>query len=345
MPISQETRLAAALVAYFLGLIFLVGLVGHLLGVGSVWVYVGFVVAFIALQNLAGPSLVERTMKVEWRSSSSPLANATLPLATAAKIPLPRVGVSKVDVANAFAFGRTKRDGRVCVTEPLENLLVEGELSAVLAHEVSHVKNWDMTIVSLLSVVPILSGLIAQFPGRWVAAFDRSGFLFLLVRLALWSTAPAIWSLQILMVPVNWLSTLLMCYASRASEMAADRDAVSLGAEPFVLASALFRISRHPAEPDAVQNLQGARGLLLNSLDSRERASFDLGRAGHLDKDQFLELKDARLSLGDMLGELFGTHPTMIRRLRQLARLSADAVDKANACRMNPAATAIAAQY
>ena len=75
-------------------------------------------------------------------------------LAQRAGIPKPKVGVSKLSVANAFAFGRTVRDGRVCLTQGIQRLLNKDELKAVIGHEISHLKHRDMMIITLLSVIP-----------------------------------------------------------------------------------------------------------------------------------------------------------------------------------------------
>lgn len=71
-----------------------------------------------------------------------------------AGIPKPKVGISETNIPNAFAFGRTKKDGRVCVTRGILNLLDEEELKAVLGHEISHIRHRDMAVMTLISVVP-----------------------------------------------------------------------------------------------------------------------------------------------------------------------------------------------
>ena len=70
-------------------------------------------------------------------------------LAKEARLPKPKVGISQLTIPNAFAFGRTRRDGRVCVTRGILNLLSREELRAVLGHEMSHIKHRDMAIITV----------------------------------------------------------------------------------------------------------------------------------------------------------------------------------------------------
>ena len=115
---------------------FLIGLAGTYLGIGSymLWFFASLVAVF--LQYWFGPSLVKRSMNVR------PLSEAEAPqihkmvaeLAQEAGIPKPEVGLSEVDIPNAFAYGRSKRSGHVCVTKGILGILDQDELKAVLGH-------------------------------------------------------------------------------------------------------------------------------------------------------------------------------------------------------------------
>ena len=109
---------------------------GIYLGVRSymVWFFASLVIVF--LQYWFGPSLVKRSMNVR------PLSEAEAPhihqmvqeLADAAGIPKPEVGLSEVNIPNAFAYGRSKRSGHIAITRPILGLLDRDELRAVLGH-------------------------------------------------------------------------------------------------------------------------------------------------------------------------------------------------------------------
>jgi len=76
-------------------------------------------------------------------------------------IPMPRICIAPTSVPNAFAFGRSVNDGRVCVCQGILNLLTDEELKAVLGHELTHLKNHDVITITLLSVVPMILYRIA----------------------------------------------------------------------------------------------------------------------------------------------------------------------------------------
>ena len=136
----------------------LVMLAGSYLGVGSymVWMVASLIIVF--LQYWFGPSLVKRSMNVR------PLSEAEAPqihkmvaeLAQEAGIPKPEVGLSEVDIPNAFAYGRSKRSGHIAITRPILGLLDQDELRAVIGHEMGHIKHNDMIVTTVVSVIPMI---------------------------------------------------------------------------------------------------------------------------------------------------------------------------------------------
>ena len=114
------------LVAVLFGILYgvIVG-IGTWLGIGGVIPYLILAFVFLGLQYLVGPSLVAWTMKVKWvtEKEAPELHQMVAELAESAQLPKPRVGISEINVPNAFAFGRTQKDGRVCVTRGILNIL------------------------------------------------------------------------------------------------------------------------------------------------------------------------------------------------------------------------------
>ena len=84
----------------------------------------------------------------------------------------PKIGISQINLPNAFAFGRTKRSARVCVTKGLMDLLSEEELKSVIGHEISHIQHRDVAVITMLSVVPMICYML-YITFFWGGMFSR----------------------------------------------------------------------------------------------------------------------------------------------------------------------------
>ena len=137
--------------------------VGTWMGTGSALTYLILAFVFLGIQYLIGPAIVGATMRVRWVSAKEEpeLHKIVAELADRAHLPKPKVGISQLAIPNAFAFGKSQRDGRVCVTQGILKLLSKDELKAVLGHELAHIKHRDMTIITLLSAIPLIMYWIA----------------------------------------------------------------------------------------------------------------------------------------------------------------------------------------
>src|SRR3954468_15427159 len=91
-------------------------------------------------------------------------------LAIQADVPMPRIAISDIDAPNAFAMGRSPKHATVCVTAGLLRLLERSELEAVLAHELGHIRNRDVALMTMASFFASLAALVGQF-----AAFGGLG--------------------------------------------------------------------------------------------------------------------------------------------------------------------------
>ena len=111
-------RLYLSIALLFFLLYVIVTLIGYFLGFGGPTLYAILAIVIVLGQYLLGPKLVEMSMKVRYVSpQEAPKLHAMVDdLAMKAGIPKPKVGISDINIPNAFAFGRTKKDGRVCVT-------------------------------------------------------------------------------------------------------------------------------------------------------------------------------------------------------------------------------------
>jgi len=239
-------------------------------------------------------------------------------LAMRAQIPVPRIGIAQINLPNAFAFGRTSRDGRVCVTEGILNLLNEEELRAVLGHELSHLKNKDVLTITILSVIPMILYRIAwQFLFYGRRRGERGG------NTALVGLAAFIF---------YFITNLLVLYASRIREYFADRGSVLLGNRPSSLASSLYKLVYGSARMDkeSIKEVEGLKAFFINDpsqalSEIRELKQLDLDKNGIIDSHELeaLRNKDIRLGFGDRLLEALSTHPNMLKRIKRLSEYQA----------------------
>ncbi len=205
-------------------------------------------------------------------------------LAARAGLPKPKVGIMVSPVPNAFATGRSPKNAVVAVTDSIMRTLNREELEAVLAHEISHVKNRDMLTLTMASFISMLAFLIMR---NWIfiSLFnDRDNNMGALILVYVVSI-------------VVWLvSTLLTRALSRYREFAADRGSAVLTGNPRALISALTKISGRmdyiPAEKK--QEIEGANAFFIIPALS-----------------------------GNTLMELFSTHPPLEKRVAALQELEA----------------------
>ena len=156
-------------------------------------------------------------------------------LAIQADVPMPRVAISDLPVPNAFAMGRSPKHATVCVTTGLLQILERNELEGVLAHEVGHIKNRDVALMTMASFFASLAALVGQVAAFGGLGRDRD-------------SGPAIAVILLVSVAVYFISYFLMLALSRYREFAADRSAALFTGRPSALASALRRLEAAPQQ-------------------------------------------------------------------------------------------------
>jgi len=305
------------LTAVLFGIIYaVISMVSYSLGVGNFSFYLILSLAMMLIQYMLGPKIVEWSMRVKYlKEDENPrLHEMVRSLAQTAGVPTPRIGVAAISIPNAFAFGRTIKDSRICVTEGIMSLLNEDELKAVLGHEMSHIKNKDVLTITLLSVIPVILYRIA-----WQ-------FLFFGDRRNRGSSNTAIVGLVAFIF--YFLTNLLVLYASRIREYFADKGSVDLGNRPSSLASALYKLvygsARVPKE--ALKDAEGLKAFFANDpsraiKDFNDLKSLDLDRSGTISAEELdaLHAKEVKLSFANTMMELLSTHPNMLKRIKRLS--------------------------
>ncbi|MEW6008793.1 MAG: M48 family metalloprotease [Candidatus Omnitrophota bacterium] len=291
--------------------------VGTSLGVGGFWFYLWLSLFMMLIQYMVGPKLIEWSMRVRYVSEREQpnLYSMVRNLSTHANIPMPKVGIADINIPNAFAFGRWKTDGRICVTRGIMDLLSEDELRAVLGHEITHLKNSDVLTITLLSVIPILLYRIAVSTLYYGGGRRRQG-------------AGNAALIGITAMFFYFITNLLVLYASRIREYFADRGAVSLGCAPKNLASALYKLVYGSAriDKDEMKEVEGLKAFFVNDPSQaineiKELRQLDLDKSGTIDAQelQYLRSKSVNINFGERLLEIMSTHPNMLKRIKQLS--------------------------
>jgi heat shock protein HtpX len=173
--------------------------------------------------------------KIVERDEAPELHDMIERLCALADLPKPRVAIIDTDVPNAFATGRSPKHAAVAVTRGLWQRLEPKEVEGVLAHELSHVANRDVLIMTLASFFAMLAGILTRFglySGMFGGGRGRDN-----------NQVPVWLIVLVVSVVTYFLSQILILAISRYREFAADRGSALITGAPENLMSALQKIS------------------------------------------------------------------------------------------------------
>ena len=312
---SLKLRLFLATIFLFGILYVIIMLISSYFGFGGPLLFAFFGIVVVFIQYLVGPKMVETMMHVHYVSEQeAPNLHAMVEdLAMKAGIKKPKVGVAEINVPNAFAFGRSKGDARICVTRGILKLLDKEELEAVLGHEMSHVRHSDMAVITLISVVPLICYYIfisTLFSGR-----NNNG-------------GGAI--VGIAALGAYLVGQLLVLFVSRSREYYADQGSIELGGKPHKLASALYKLvyGSATANKDEVKEVEGLKAFFVNDISDagneiNDLQQLDVNMDGVISEEELSSLRysDTSISTGQSIMELLSTHPNMVKRVKRLSEL------------------------
>ncbi len=222
--------LLTAVYVVFIGVLFAAGA-----GAGLIVVVA---VVLLVLQLFGSDKIALATLGVkEVTADQEPELHAIVErLCVQADLPKPKVGVIETSMPNACAMGKSKKATTVCATRGIIELLSPAELEGVMAHELTHVINRDVLVMTLASFFATLAALILQFAlffgGGFGGGYGRSN-----------EEEEEIMIVLLVSALVYALSFLLLRALSRYREFAADRGSAVLTGRPSALASALLKIS------------------------------------------------------------------------------------------------------
>jgi heat shock protein HtpX len=280
------------LTLFLLGLVYAV-LVGVLFaaGVGAVTIAVIagalFLVQYFTSDKVALLSMGARIVGPNDGPEARRLHMAVDRLALQANLPKPRLAIADTPMPNAFAVGRSPKTATVCATTGLLTLLSDPELDGVLGHELTHVQNRDVMVMTVASFFASIASFIVQM-GFWFGGFfddnNEGGGISGLAVIAISAV-------------VYMISFILLQALSRYREFAADRGSAIITGRPSALISALQKIDLNMKQIP-VRDLRAANGELAAFYIFPPRAK-------------------------QTVASLFSTHPPLAARIKALQRLEA----------------------
>lgn len=228
--------------------------------------------------------------KVVTREEAPALHDMIERLAAMADLPKPRVAIIESEVPNAFATGRNAKHAAVAVTTGLWNRLEPEEIEGVLAHELSHIVNRDVLVMTVASFFAMLAGLLTRF-GLYSGMFGGFGGN----RDSNNNSVP-IWLIVVVVSVVTYvLSKILILAISRYREFGADRGSALITGAPEHLMSALQKISSQITliPQKDLRQVETMNAFFIIPTDWRKRTA-----------------------------EIFMTHPPLEKRLAALAEIA-----------------------
>jgi heat shock protein HtpX len=282
-PRDRGLQFRMLVTLFLLGVLY-VAFIGVLAAVGaSAVVMLVFIGGLLAAQFFLSDKLGLAAMGAkEVTPEEAPGLHAMIErLCIQADLPKPKIAVADTDVPNAFAIGRSQKTATVCATTGIMRTLSPSELEGVMAHELTHVKNRDVLIMTIASFFASVASMILQFSFFFGGGDDDDG-------------APAALVIFLVSLLVYVISFFLILALSRYREFSADRGAAIITGRPSALSAALVRISDRMQQVPT-QDLRQAENL----------NAFFIVPAG----------------LKGSLKSLFATHPPLEKRIERLQQL------------------------
>src|ERR671918_375020 len=212
-------------------------------------------------------------------------------LAQRAALPMPKVYVLPQETPNAFATGRNPEHAAVAVTDGIRRILTKRELTGVLGHELSHVKNRDILVSTIAATLAGAISYLAQM-AQWAAIFgggrdrDEEG------------GGGGIFGLLFMMIVAPIAAMLIQMAVSRSREYGADDSGAKVTGDPLALASALRKLH------------MGAQNIPLHANNATANATAHMFIVNPL--------------TGRGFANLFSTHPAMEERIARLEAMARD---------------------
>lgn len=296
----------------------LVILIVMLCGGDILYAIVGCIIVLI-IQFLISPWLTDLSMKwfykVRFDQNVPEFVRKTVEdMATKYNAKMPKIGIIEDGGPNAFTYGRTKNDARIVLTRGMFNLLTEEEVKAVIAHEMGHIVHYDMLVMTVAQIIPLVLYAIYETFTR-SADGDSDNKIAAVIGFVAY----------ILYI----ISQYVILYLSRTREYFADEFSCDETKNPNALAEALVKIGFGLStrdDPGKKHNVHSNTTLgISDSKGAKTMAIGCINQDGTLSKDKIKEsMKWEMWNPWAKWFELNSTHPLISNRLKAISKKSAE---------------------
>jgi len=321
MPGIWKLRLSmvASLAIIFTLSTLVLAVILSLLQVGLIYIGI-IVIAVNLLQWLISPYIIDAIYRVREipKDENPKLHEIVEKLSEKSGIKNPRLMLAHIPIPNAFAYGSPIAGNRVAVTEGLLKTLNEGEVEAVIGHELGHLKHRDVQVMMIVSLLPALFyyiGYSIMVSSMYTRGRREEGSGVALLGMGL-----VAFSMFLTYVCVSFLSRVREYYADRHSATIVENGAqkLSLGLAKIVHTTKNMRKARRE-----MQHLNAFKALFIADPDRAEAESITLSSmASSSDQRLVQEILSQKLTFIDRINEIFSTHPHVVKRIKALQELS-----------------------
>lgn len=275
------------------------------------------VIAFNIIQWLISPYLINALYRArELPANENPKLHETIEnLSKKSGIRTPKLMLAQIPIPNAFAYGSPLAGNRVAVTSGMLEKLNDGEVEAVIGHELGHLKHKDVQVMMFVSLLPALFyyiGYSLTLSSMYGRRRDEgsSGALIGMIFIAFW-----------------WILNLFTLYLSRLREYYADRHSASIvenGSQKLSVGLAkIVQATRNMGKmKNQTKSLSSFKALFISDPDRAEIDSAALSTMNVSSGQKLVQdILSQQLTTGAKFAEVFSTHPNIIKRLKALQEL------------------------
>jgi heat shock protein HtpX len=277
--------------------------------------------AFNVVQWLVSPYIIDALYHVRAMSPTEEpkLHEVVNDLSKKSKIGTPKLMLAQIPLPNAFAYGSPIAGTRIAVTSGLMKTLDQGEVEAVIGHELGHLRHRDvqlMMFVSLLPAVAYYIGFSLMLSGMYGGNQKNQG-----------NGA----TLGIVFMAFSWIMNLFILNLSRVREYYADRHSASIvdgGSQKLStglakIVNATKNMGRTGRTKQQTKNMGAFKALFITDPDRAKVDSAELSMMSAADSQKLVQdILAKKLTTADRILEILSTHPNIVKRLKALQELA-----------------------